>query len=88
MNVTRICELAAVLAACRHEDSDTLRIGEVRWCMRCGAVKSANATWVTTITAADLVKHLATEETRLPTLDVLDGQLPLPLKLRRRRKRA
>ncbi len=87
MNTIRICELAAVLVACSHEEANTVAVdgGGFRWCMRCGALRSGkDGRWLTSLFAEDLARHLLDEPT--PAAAVDPKQLPLPLGMRRRRR--
>jgi hypothetical protein len=91
VNVTRVCELAAVLAACRHENTQTVSIPTVgtimcRWCISCGALRTTGG-WLVPVYVENIGKHLVWDPDPPVTVDVDPRQMPLPLELKRRRRR-
>lgn len=91
MNVVRVCELAAVVSACRHESTVAIGVEKVttivRWCIACGALRSVNG-WLVPTLIEDIGKHLVWVPDPPAVVDVDPRQIPLPLGMRRRRRRS
>lgn len=96
MNVVRVCELAAVAVACRHESTvalyavdagaDPSKSRIVRWCLSCGALRSVTG-WLVPALVEDIGKHLVWAPDDPPAVvDVDPRQIPLPLGMKRRRR--
>lgn len=93
MNVTRLCEIAAGMVACRHDNTVPIpagisgRIGPVswvcRWCSVCGALRAVGqTTWL----LPEAVAHAARQLVDDPPSHHDEDKIPLPLAMRRRRR--